>query len=488
MAVEHRRSEGETVESATQAPDPGRGTRGARSGATRGVGSPAALRASNRSLVVSFLGDSGPLTHRELAERTGLSRTTVLNVVRDLLAADHVALSTATRAGRRVKEITLSRRSPLVLGIDFGHRHVRIALADPSDRVVAEEYERLPDSHHWEEDLRVVVRLLARLHERTATGPDCIAAAGLGLPAPIDPGTGEVGSSSILPGWVGVAAERAVTSVLEVPVYVDNDANLGALAEGRWGSAQGCRDFLYVKLSTGIGAGLVLNGELYRGFAGTAGEIGHITVNDSGEICTCGNRGCLETVAGGRAVLAQLTPLFGTDLSLPGAVALAVDGDPRARRAIADAGRTVGFAVASVYNLLAPAKVIFGGDLSGAGEVLLEPIREVVRRHATPSAANAAGIVAGNLGERAELLGALAAARTGADRRLQQQHANATTEALAAGSQRAETTSPLPPAPHRANQRIATPASARAPARQPPEAPGSAEKGHTRQHSCTQTV
>jgi len=412
--------------------------------AARGVGSPAALRAANRSRVVGVLGQAGPLTHGELTERTGLSRTTVLNVVRDLLADDEVTLRAVVRSGRRVKEVSLARQATLVLGVDFGHRHVRVALADPAETVVAEAFERLPDGHRWEEDSLIVARLLAGLHAEAGTEPDSIAAAGLGLPAPIDPATGEVGSSSILPGWVGVPAASAFGSVLGVPTYVDNDANLGALAEGRWGAASGCGDFLYVKLSTGIGAGLVLHGELYRGFAGTAGEIGHITVGDGGHICVCGNRGCLETVAGGRAVLSMLSPLFGPNLRLKEAVALAVGGDPRAQRAIADAGRTVGFAIANVCNLLAPQRVVFGGDLAGAGEVILGPIREVVRRHAAPPAALAADIVSAMLGERAELLGALVMARAAADQELARRAAGGSLEEIAASTAKVASSSFVP--------------------------------------------
>ncbi|MDA8063465.1 MAG: ROK family transcriptional regulator [Actinomycetota bacterium] len=367
--------------------------------------------------MVALLGQAGPLTQGELATGTGLSRTTVLNVVRDLLADMEVTLRPALRGGRRVKEVTLTRRATLVLGVDFGHRHVRVALADPAELVVAETFERLPDGHAWDDDAVIVGRLVSELHARAGTDPGVIASVGLGLPAPIDPATGEVGSSSILPGWVGVPAAEAIGSVLGVPTFVENDANLGALAERRWGAARGCDDFLYVKLSTGIGAGLVLGGELYRGFAGTAGEIGHISVGEGGHICVCGNRGCLETVAGGRSVLSLLAPLFGPTLTLKGAVGLAVEGDPRAQRAIADAGRTVGFAIANVCNLLAPQRVVFGGDLAGAGEVVLEPIREVVRRHATRPAA-AVDVVAGTLGDRAELLGALVVARLAADRQL----------------------------------------------------------------------
>ena len=142
---------------------------------------------------------------------------------------------------------------------------------------------------------------------------------------------------------------------LGLPVRVDNDANLGALAEHVWGAGEGVKDMIYLKLATGIGAGLVLGGRLYVGAGGTAGEIGHTIIDEHGPVCRCANRGCLETLASGAATVELLRPTLGADLTLGRVVALTLEGHPAATRVVADAGRHIGRAVANLVNLLNPA-------------------------------------------------------------------------------------------------------------------------------------
>src|SRR5215218_6604250 len=230
----------------------------------------------------------------------------------------------------------------------------------------------------------------------------------MGLPGPINRETGTVGSSSILPGWVGVNAGEEMGRRLDIPVSVENDANLGALAEFVWGAGKGHSDIVYIKLSSGIGAGLLLGGRLHQGAGGTAGEIGHAPAQYGTAICRCGSRGCLETVASARAIAEQFGASRGEPASTKELLELTSDGDPAATRLIAEAGREIGVAAAGLCNLINPDCVIVGGDLSAAGEVITEPILESIRRYAIASAAEQVSVVAGVLGERAELLGALA--------------------------------------------------------------------------------
>jgi predicted NBD/HSP70 family sugar kinase len=195
---------------------------------------------------------------------------------------------------------------------------------------------------------------------------------------------------------------------LGLPVRAANDANLGALAELTWGAGRDTQDFIYVKVASGIGSGLVLNGRLYVGAGGIAGEIGHSMVDERGAVCRCGNRGCLESVASTRAIVELLKPAHGDELTIEDAIAYANAGDLASRRVIGDAARALGVVVAQVCNVVNPAKVIVGGDLGAAGDVLLDPLREQVQRHAVPAAAGRVQIVPGVLGRRAEVLGAAA--------------------------------------------------------------------------------
>ena len=158
-----------------------------------------------------------------------------------------------------------------------------------------------------------------------------------------------------------------------MPVEVENDANLGALAELVWGAAKGQSEVAYIKVSTGIGAGLISSGRLQHGVGGTAGEIGHTVVADGGPVCRCGNRGCLETLASTRSIAELLSDSRGEQISSRRLLELCAAGDAAAQRLIGDAGRAIGIAVANLCNLLNPECVIVGGDLSAAGEILLEP-------------------------------------------------------------------------------------------------------------------
>ena len=195
---------------------------------------------------------------------------------------------------------------------------------------------------------------------------------------------------------------------LSAPVHLDNDANVGALGEATFGAGRGCAGArVPAGLSAGIGAGLVVDGRPFRGFARHRGGGRPCAVDPQGPICRCGNRGCLETFVAGPALCELLRKSHGP-LTVRELVELASAGDPGATRVVADAARIVGRAVADLCNTLNPDVVIVGGDLSAAGDVVLGPLREAVRRFAIPAAADAVRIVPSELGDRAELLGALA--------------------------------------------------------------------------------
>jgi predicted NBD/HSP70 family sugar kinase len=191
-------------------------------------------------------------------------------------------------------------------------------------------------------------------------------------------------------------------------VHVDNDANLGALAELYWGAGRGADDLVYLKVATGVGAGLVFDGHLYYGAGGTAGEIGHMTTDESGPLCRCGNRGCLETFAGAPAIVELLRSSLGEELSITEIAARADGDDAGCRRAMADAGRHIGHALADVCNLFNPERIVVGGTLGQSCRTLRDAMGDAVRERAIRSAADDVEIVPGVLGERAEVLGAVA--------------------------------------------------------------------------------
>jgi predicted NBD/HSP70 family sugar kinase/biotin operon repressor len=378
-----------------------------------GGGSGDARRERNRERLMAALREAGAASRSELARLTGMSRTTVASIVGELETAGVLVetgdgAGASARGGRPPRRLSFSRAAGVAIGVDFGKRHLRVAAADLSHAILAEAERPVHAEEPAEAGLDAAVSLVEDVMAEAGVTAHQVVGVGLGLPGPIDIRSGRVGSSSILPGWVGVRAADELGTRLSLPVEVDNDANLGALAELHWGAAAGRSNAVYLKVSTGIGAGLVLDGRLFHGSGGMAGEIGHAIVDEQGPVCRCGKRGCLETLAGAPALAELLEPRLGRSISTAELLSLATSGDSGARRVIADAGRHIGGVVATLCDLFNPELIVVGGELGRAGEVLLDPMREQVHRNAIPATARDVEIITGVLGPRAELLGALA--------------------------------------------------------------------------------
>src|SRR3954468_19460917 len=368
-----------------------------------------ALREGNRARLVDALRRVGTASRADLARATGLSRSTVSSLVADLVERGLVTErgDDRSRPGRPGMMLALDPSAGAAVGIDFDHSHLRVAVADLSSTVLAERLEALDVDHRADEALDRAVALVDAVLAEAGVARRRVLGAGMGLPGPIDRRTGLVGSSVILPGWAGVRAAEALSERLELPVIVDNDANLGALGEVALGAGRGLDDVVYVKIASGIGAGLVLGGRLHHGATGVAGELGHVQVRADGAVCRCGNRGCLETMAASGPLLESMRAAHGP-LTVRAMLDLAAGGDVGARRVLEDAGRAVGNALADLCNHLNPEAIVVGGELAAAGAPLLGGVREAIDRRAQPAAAAAVRVVAGVLGERAELVGALA--------------------------------------------------------------------------------
>jgi predicted NBD/HSP70 family sugar kinase len=372
------------------------------------------LRGRNRQRVMEIVRMQGPVSQADIARATGLSRTTVSTLIAELkesgLVVDLETTPRQARGGRPGVELALRDPAQVVAGFDFGHSHVGVAMADLGHNVIAESRFELDVNRNAMEALDSAARMFQDVLTRTGVDRKNVLGAGIGIPGPVDRAHGTAGSATILPDWVGLRIALEMELRLGIPVQIENDANLGALAELTWGAGRDCSNFAYVKAATGIGAGIVIDGRLLRGATGTAGEIGHTTLDEAGPLCYCGNRGCLETVASGPAIVELVGQMNGALLSLSRIVELAAAGDVRCRRAVADAGREIGVAVAGLCNLINPERVIIGGLLSRAGEVLLRPLRESIQRHAVQAAAEIVDVRTAVFVERAELLGSVALA------------------------------------------------------------------------------
>lgn len=368
-------------------------------------GSHTSLRNANQRRVLDVLrsGDAD-YTQAELARRTGLAPATVSNIVRDLSAA-HLVDSEAG-SGRRGSSVRLSREAGLVAGVDFGHSHLAVAIGTVTGEILAEEWRHLASTHTYADSLA----LAAGLIEELAPGHDRVQRVAMGLPAPITADI--VRGLGILPGWHGTDARAEAEAVFGVPTDLENDANLGALAEHRRGVAQGYHSSVFVKISSGVGAGIVLNDQLYHGAGGTAGELGHLTLDEQGPVCRCGGRGCLEAYASINTVLERTAGQLPAT-TLDEVLDAAREGSAAALRALEDAGLHLGWGLASVANLINPEILVIGGDMARAGDLILESARIGLRRHALDTVAQTR-VATSALGKDASLVGAviLAAERT----------------------------------------------------------------------------
>ncbi|MEV0400387.1 ROK family transcriptional regulator [Actinoallomurus sp. NPDC050550] len=353
------------------------------------------------------------LTRAELIERTGLSRSSVSGAVAELLSSGLLAERTAgpdpgnRRPGRPVAGLSLTSAAGLVAAVDFGHSHLSVAVADMSLRVLNEHTIDFDVAGRRDDALRAAEEEI-RAALAPLPGPREPVAVGMGLPAPVLAADQSVVTSSILPGWGGSRPAAELGDRLGLPVVIDNDANLGALAEARLGAGRGLQDLLYLKVSSGIGAALILAGRVHHGFHGLAGELGHIPVGaagGAGRACRCGGHRCLESLASSVAILEVLRPSFGT--IGPARLIELADADPIVRRALTDAGRAIGTVVGDLANMLNPAAVVLGGLLADAAEPVLAGLRESLDRRTHPAVGDGMRLVAGELGERGSSLGAL---------------------------------------------------------------------------------
>lgn len=372
-------------------------------------GSQSALREANQRRVIRAVRSAGSLTQAEIARTTGLSAATVSNIVRELRLAGAVEVTPTSSGGRRAQSVRLARGSGLLVGLEIAAAQLRAVLCDMQHRVLAEEAIPYDATLSVERCLRRAEWLVVTLLRQARVDRGAVRAVGVGVPGVVERDSHEVAGPTLLTGWRGVDVGQQLGERLDLPVHVGNDANAAALGELVWGAARGAREVVYLKLGTGVGAALVLGGDLYTGSAGFAGELGHVTVDEQGRICRCGNRGCLETLVGGPYLLELLPPgRTGAPATLEALVAAAVDGDLGSRRVVADAGRAVGAAVAMLCNVLNPQRVVVGGELAAAGDLLLAPIREALGRQALPPVVASVQVVADELGRRATAMGAVA--------------------------------------------------------------------------------
>lgn len=370
----------------------------------------ALMRELNERIVLGLLRQEGPISRAELARRSNLSRSTISSIITTLLGAGLVRETGIgnSQGGRRPIMIEFNYQAAFVIGIELSNTTLTLLLTDLDATVlrrVALPF-TISDGPH-----AGVMRVAAAVDELLAEGHHArekIVGVGVGIPGPLAHATGRPIAPPVMPGWHDVPLRARLEQALGMRVFVENDANLAALAEQRWGAAQGRPNVVYVYLgSAGIGCGLILDGRLYRGDVGSAGEIGHVMVEEDGPPCRCGSRGCLEAVAGTPAVLRRAQALGLPAATLDELLALARGGNAKAIALLDATGEYIGIAVANILNMINPGCVVIGGGLAAAGDMLLGALRSTLRRRGLAIAADHVAIILGTLGADVVAIGAV---------------------------------------------------------------------------------
>jgi len=355
--------------------------------------------------VLALIRSGTATTRNELADQLGIARSTVAQRLGVLDAAGLVktAGDAQSSGGRPASMLAFDQQAGLVVVGDLGQTGCHLAACDLGANVVAELTAPLSIKQGPEIVLRWVKARFTDLLGEAGADWDDVLGIGLGLPGPVDFETGRPVSPAAMPGWDGVDVPAMFADTTDCRVLVDNDARIMALGEHRMARRRDSH-MIFVKIGSGIGAGLVVNGEVLRGERGAAGDIGHIVVApDAEEVCSCGNVGCLDAVAGGWAIAKRMGDVAPTP---PDVVRLAREGHPEATGQVRQSGRLVGAAVANAVNLLNPTSVVIGGKLAEADEQVFAAVREIVYRHATPVASRHLEIALTELGHMAGVIGA----------------------------------------------------------------------------------
>lgn len=367
----------------------------------------------------------GGISRAELAQRMDLSRSAMTIIVNDLLDSKVIreTESRTKQSGRPPIILEVNSSKGHVIGIDMGATHISIILTDFSARVIDEIEVPFSIADGPSTCINHANSLIENILIKNNLTLQDIHAIGLGVPGPIDIQTGMVYVPPIMPGWDGFPIQQYLENKWGLPISLNNDSELGALGEWAYGVGRGENHLAYIKVGSGIGSGLLFNGQIYKGATGSAGEIGHLTLVENGPLCDCGNSGCLEALAGGKAIARQAKELIKkgerTILSDMGPIELltarevssaARRGDLVAQNIIANSGRYIGIAIAGLVNLFNPQIVVVGGGMSQAGDLLLQPIRDAVAQRSLKASARTVKINTAVLRRRSSGMGAISQA------------------------------------------------------------------------------
>jgi glucokinase-like ROK family protein len=367
----------------------------------------------------------GEFSKADLATFTEYSRTKITSCIESLLNKKIIIANTATEytGGRRSKTFSLNGKLGLVAGVDIGATSIDLGIADFSGKLLLRYSEPASVKDGPIKILGQTCSLLEKMLQKSNLSPEKLNGIGIGVPGPVDFSAGTLVSPPIMPGWDRYPIIQTVQQWFpSANVVVDNDVNVMALGEVYQGVGKGVDNLIFVKIGTGIGAGIICEGKIYRGSSGCAGDIGHIGVNKSGPLCHCGNKGCLEAVTAGPAIAERSliaakegkSPILlsyyeknGNFLRSEDVGDAAREGDALAIEVIRESGQFIGDVLAGLVNFYNPRVIVIGGGVSNLGNLLLSSIRQTVLKRSTPLATRNLHIVFSEIGPDAGVIGAV---------------------------------------------------------------------------------
>jgi len=337
------------------------------------------------SRIVRAMSERGALSAAQIARLTGLARSTVSTALSELRNSGIVVEvaggeDSAKGVGRPATALTLNPEAGTCVGIHIALDEVRLIVADVSHSVISEQIMTLGRDYSPEQAAAITKDAITKAYAENGLPASGLLGVGVSVSGPVSP-NGEVQRASIVPTWAGVNIKSVFGPVLERPIFADNESNCAALAEMMWGAAVGYEDFVLFKIDRGVGGAIVSGGRVVAGVAGGAGEFGHVSIQAGGELCRCGNRGCLEVYASFIRPLEQLSRIHGRAMTMDDAILLAEQGDVGARRLIEDTGEVAGRGLGLIGTVLNPPLIIIGGRMALAGDILLTPLVAAYEKH-----------------------------------------------------------------------------------------------------------
>lgn len=367
--------------------------------------------------VLRLLWNKHRISRAEISRQLNLSRSTITEIIKELLPTgliSEVGIGESS-GGRKPILLEFQDDAKVILGIDIGASHVSVAMTNLRGKLLLWKEKKFPVREDPDGTHKLIDELCEECISSLKLGYKMLLSIGVAVPSPVDPIRPEYLSETIIPAWHGKSGLERLKEKYRVPVYLDNDANLGALAEHWWGVGKNVNDLIYIKISSGIGAGYIFGGKLYRGARGIAGEMSHMPIDINGRLCGCGLKGCLATVISAWALKERVktlsilypdSPLVKDNISISDIEDSAINGDALATQVVNEAKDYLASAITSLVNLLNPAMIVIGGNLARLHDLVLAPIQEKINSCALVSTVAKTKLEASSLGSKAIAIGA----------------------------------------------------------------------------------